>query len=208
MAEPIEIVTMESEHFEGVVALQSLCFPPPFDPELLWQLHHLKGHRELFPTGQHVAVKGGTVIGSSTCMILSESNWQEHADWEATTGGHNLAKHDPQGTTLFGVDISVHPEFRGLGVGKALYQARFAVVQSCQLARFGTACRMPDFRSASISFPGLTPEEYAQSVASGARRDRTLSPLLKMGVRLTGVIEGHMDDEESGHAAAILEWSP
>ncbi len=208
MANEIEIVPLEATHFEGVVALQALCFPPPFDPQLLWQTHHLKRHRELFPAGQHVAVKGGKVIGSSTCMILSESNWQQHADWEATTGGHNLAKHDPRGTTLYGVDISVHPEYRGLGVGKALYRARFAVVQSCSLWRFGTACRMPDFGSALVNSPALTPEEYAQSVASGALRDRTLSPLLKMGVRLTGVIEGHMDDEESGHAAAILEWSP
>jgi hypothetical protein len=29
-----------------------------------------------------------------------------------------------------------------------------------------------------------------------------------MGTQWKGVIENHMDDEESGHAAAILEWQP
>lgn len=199
---------MELEHVEGVVTLQGLCFPPPFDPELLWQPPHLIGHRELFPAGQHVALKGGTVIGSSTSMILSEDDWQKHADWETTTGGHTLANHNPFGTSLYGVDISVHPAFRGMGVAKALYQARFALVKASNLRRFGTACRMPDFQAESKRAPGLSVEEYARSVAAGLRTDRTLSPLLKMGVRLTGVIEGHMDDEESGHAAAILEWTP
>jgi hypothetical protein len=29
-----------------------------------------------------------------------------------------------------------------------------------------------------------------------------------MGLRYRGIVEGHMDDDESGDAAAILEWTP
>lgn len=36
----------------GAVALQQVCFPPPFDPDLHWDAEHLLRHIELFPEGQ------------------------------------------------------------------------------------------------------------------------------------------------------------
>ena len=38
--------------------------------------------------------------------------------------------------------------------------------------------------------------------------DRTLSVLLRYGLKFLDVIENYMPDEESGNAAALLEWIP
>ncbi|MFN3962296.1 MAG: GNAT family N-acetyltransferase, partial [Fimbriimonadaceae bacterium] len=189
----------------GVVALQRDCFPPPFPEDLLWQAEHIAHHLEIFPEGQWVAEQGGRIVASCTNLILDEAIWQAHLDWESTVGGHFLRAHTPGGTTLYGVDLSVAPASRGQGIGRQLYQARFELVRSLGLARYGTAVRMPDYLAQAA---GRTPHDYAHAVVQGILTDRTLTPLLRMGTQWKGVIENHMDDEESGHAAAILEWRP
>lgn len=202
------ILPLQPDHFAGVVGLQRVCFPPPFPEELLWSEAHLRRHLETFPEGQFVALERDLVVGSATSLIISEANWRSHADWETTTGGHFLLHHDPAGSTLFGVDVSVHPEHRGRGIARALYRARFDLVKTLGLARYGTACRIPDWQAWSASHPGQPQRSYLDAVRAGETSDRTLTPLLRLGVRCAGLIENHMEDAESGNSAAILEWTP
>ena len=201
----VTIRTTTRADIAGVVALQRDCFPPPFPEDLLWQAEHIAHHIEIFPEGQWVAEQGGRIVASCTNLILDEANWQAHLDWENTVGGHFLRTHAPGGTTLYGVDLSVAPASRGQGIGRRLYKVRFDLGRSMGLARYGTAVGMPDYLAQAS---GRTPHDYAQAVAEGILTDRTLTPLLRMGTQWKGVIENHMDDEESGHAAAILEWQP
>lgn len=189
---------------DGVVALQQACFPQPFPQEHLWQRAHLSAHLERFAAGQFVAVAEGRVVGSASSAIIGESTWQAQLGWADTLGGFGFEHHDPDGSTLYGADISVAPEFRGQGVGRALYQARFDLVRALALARYGTACRVPGFSSSSIADPSA----YVDQVVSGGRSDRTLTPLLRYGLRVVDVLRGYMPDEESGDAAALLEWTP
>jgi GNAT superfamily N-acetyltransferase len=186
-----------------MVALQRACFPAPFPEELLWNAAHLARHLQLFPEGQFVVFGGPIVIASASNTIISEENYVLHADWDATVGGPFLSTFDANGSTLYGLDISVHPNYRGKGIAKQLYRARFEFVRVLRLARYATGCRVPDFHAYAGSL-----EDYVQEVARGERIDRTLTPLLKMGLRVIGVHPNYMEDEESRNGAALLEWKP
>jgi ribosomal protein S18 acetylase RimI-like enzyme len=200
----IEVRPLQESDIPAVVDLQRACFPPPFSEDLLWKPEHLRRHLSVFPDGQLVAAEAENLVASCTNLIISEANWQAHRNWEETVGGHFLNEHDARGTTLYGVDISVHPNARMRGVARRLYEARFRLVAERGLQRYGTAVRMPNFSTSGE--PSV--HVYVRKVAAGELTDRTLTPLLKLGCRATGVIENHMEDEESGHAAAILEWTP
>ncbi len=204
----VEVLTMEQDHVSGVVALQRACFPPPFPDSLLWRQEDLMNHLARFPEGQFVVVSDGQVIGSASNLIVNEDVWIAHADWRSTTGGPAFLGHLETGTTLYGADISVHPEHRFKGVGRSLYGARFSLVRTLGLNRFGTACRIPDWREWMIVHRNSDKDTYCRAVFSGEARDRTLSPLLRIGLQYRGVIESYMSDEESGDAAALLEWLP
>lgn len=202
------VVRLSPENFEAAVALQRACFPDPFPAELLWKPEHLERHVALFPDGQMAAHAAGLVVGTASSLLVSEATWQAHGSWEATTGGLDFSGHDPGGTTLYGADISVHPDWRGQGIAKALYAARFDLVRRLGLVRFGTACRIPDWRAWSLEHRESDKSAYCRAVVAGDARDRTLTPLLKAGLEWVSVVEGHMEDFESGDAAAVLEWRP
>lgn len=201
---------MDWDDLTGVVDLQRLCFPPPFPEELLWRAEHLERHLDIFPDGQFVACLGNEVIGSASACLISEDAWLAHQPWDETLGGYFFEKFDPAGTTLYGVDVSVHPNFRGRGVGRGLYQCRFDLVRSSGYVRYGTACRIPGFREwhGRESATRAEIEKYCLGVEMGELSDRTLSPLLRYGLRRAGVIENYMDDEESANAACLLVWEP
>jgi len=131
-----------------------------------------------------------------------------HRSWSETVGGPNIEHHDQQGTTLYGLDISVHPQYRGRGVGRALYAARFDLVRAQRLTRCGTACRIPGYVQWSLDQNKPNVEQYVDEVVNGKISDRTLTPLLRYGLRFLSVIHDYMDDEESADAAALLEWLP
>lgn len=195
---------MRPEDVAGAVALQKEAFPPPFSEDLHWDPEHLHAHVTLFPEGQLVAEAGGRIIGSCSNCIISEERWNAHAPWGLTVGGPFLKNHTLDGTTLYGLDISVHPEFRGQGVGRSFYAARFSLVRDRGLRRYGTACRIPGFVASGLA----TPEEYVEAVVRGEKTDRTLTPLLRYGLASRGVIRNYMPDDESADTAALLEWQP
>jgi GNAT superfamily N-acetyltransferase len=202
------IRTLEATDAKEAAELQSLAFPPPFPQDLLWQPEHLIRHVELFPRGQFIAESAAEVVGSCSNTLVSEESWHAHRSWEETVGGPMLENFDPRGTTMYGLDITVHPAYRRLGIGRAFYEARFDLVRELGLRRYGTACRLPGFADYLSSQPESNVREYAEVVVAGHAVDRTLTPLLRYGLTYQGVIENYMDDEESGNAAALLEWLP
>ncbi len=192
----------------GAVALQALCFPPPFSDDYHWDPEHIQHHIEVFPEGQWIAEADGAIVGNCTNIILSEERWQARAGWEATAGGAYLRNFDPGGTTLYGLDIGVHPDYRRRGIARAFYAARFELVRQRGLTRFGTACRVPGWQAWSRGHNGADQTIYAREVVGGGVQDVTLTPLLRMGLAFLEVIPNYMPDEESGDAGALLEWRP
>lgn len=198
---------MEVGDIAGVVDLQRLCFPPPFPEDLLWRSEHLVRHLEIFPEGQFVALDSQSVVGSASASRISEEAWHAHRPWDETLGGFYFDSFAPCGSTMYGADISVHPSYRGQGIGRGLYECRYRAVRELGLLRYGTACRIPGYAEWAKE-RGSTVEEYCEAVVTGVIQDRTLSPLLRMGLSFCGVIHSYMEDEESGNAAASLEWKP
>jgi ribosomal protein S18 acetylase RimI-like enzyme len=196
---------MEAEDIEQAADLQSLAFPPPFPQDLLWQAGHLLEHLRLFPEGQFVAEVDGEIVGSCSNTLISEEKWHAHGNWTETVGGPLLEAFVPQGSTMYGLDITVHPDYRRMGIGREFYDTRLALCDRLSLARYGTACRMPDMRHYRNKHSGASALQYAKAVVAGDVTDRTLTPLLRYGLTFLDVIENYMEDAESGNAAALLE---
>ncbi len=197
---------MQPADVQQVVSLQVLAFPPPFSEDLHWDPEHLHHHVETFAEGQFVAVCDGSIVGSCSNTIISEDRWLAHLNWAQTVGGPFIRFHDLGGTTLYGLDITVHPAYRRQGVGGAFYQARYELVRKRNLVRYGTGCRLPDYKTFVEAHGDISVSDYACLVVDGKAVDRTLTPLLRYGLTYKGIVENYMEDQESGNAGALLEW--
>ncbi len=181
-----------------LLELQRVCFPAPYPEEQLWSKAQIASHLEHFCSGALCVEKDGLIVASATALILEHP---AHTFAQATDNGF-IGNHNPLGDTLYGVDMAVHPAWRGRGIARMLYQTRFRLVERLGLKRFQAAGRIPGLEN----HPHLSPEEYVAKVVAGELTDPTLTPQLRNGLSPVRVLHGYIEDAESRDCALLLEW--
>lgn len=191
------------EDFDGLIEIQRECFPPPFPSELWWNVEQLQNHVSHFPEGALCVEVDGRLAGSITGLVVQwEPDDSDHAWSEITDHGY-IRNHDPNGNTLYVVDISVRPAYRELGLGKWLMLSMYDVVIEKKLTRLLGGARMPGFHKRAND---ISPEGYLNMVLAGDLSDPIVSFLLRCGRVPVRIIPNYLDDEESGNNAALMEW--
>ncbi len=201
----IQVRSYSLADWDALYRIQRECFPPPFPEEQIWSREQIETHLRIFPEGALCAELNGEVVGSCTSLIIQFDPAHPDHSWAEVTDNGSITTHDPSGDTLYGVDISVRPDFRGKGVARALYQARFDLVRRLGLTRFMAGGRMPGYHKHAAQ---LTPEAYANEVIAGRIIDPVITPQLKAGLKPVEVVHNYLIDEESGNNALLLEWRP
>lgn len=184
-----------------VVALGKRVYGPGFgySPEMLaGQLAH-------FPEGQFVAVYDDRVIGYCATFRIAEALAMAPHTWVEITGGGFASRHDPDGDWLYGMDMAVDPDSRGMRIGRRLYGARKRLCQRLRLRGIAFGGRMPGLAKRAKKY--ATPEDYLKAVVDGRQRDPTLSFQLRNGFEVIGLLPGYLPyDRDSLGYAAHLAW--
>ncbi|WP_229264026.1 GNAT family N-acetyltransferase [Cohnella cholangitidis] len=199
---PVTIRNYERGDFAKLISLQALCFPPPFPSELWWNEEQLSEHVTRFPEGALCAELEGEIVGSMTALRITLDDRHTH-DWASVTDEGYIRNHEPTGDTLYVVDICVAPGYRKLGLGKWLMQSMYETVVHLGCNRLLGGGRMPGYH---LHAGKLTPQQYVDEVTTGGKYDPVLTFLLNCGRLPVGIIPDYLDDEQSAHYAALMEW--
>lgn len=200
---PALIRNYGEKDFAGLIEIQRECFPPPFPSELWWNKEQLYNHISLFPEGALCVEVDGVLAGSMTCLLVDfDERYPDHT-WEEMTDGGYIRNHNPNGNTLYVVDISVRPAYRQLGLGKWLMQSMYELVVHKGLARLLGGGRMPGYHKKAKE---LTAEQYLAMVLRGELQDPVITFLLRCGRTPLKVVSGYLEDEESCNYAVLMEW--
>lgn len=200
---PVIIRNYTNKDFAAMIRLQAACFPPPFPSELWWNEQQLKNHVTLFPQGALCVELAGEIIGSMTTLRVQFDPKNPQHTWDEMTDHGYIRCHDPDGNTLYVVDICISPKYRKLNLGKQMMQAMYQVVVELKLDRLVGGGRMPGYRQYADH---MTAEQYAQSVVNGDLFDPVLTFLLRCGRMPLALIENYLDDEESLNYGLLMEW--
>jgi GNAT superfamily N-acetyltransferase len=204
LLEEFSVVNTESWMAEPLEAIQAASFPE-MNPEELIRAEHFHAHLERFPEGQYAILERATnrVVASSTDFRTRvDFGHYQHRYIEAV-GGNWLTTHQPDGDWLYGADIGVHPDYRGLGLSKLLYQARQDLTRRLGV-RGHVFCGMPvGYGAVSHLVPV---EEYVSSLIAGEVTDPTLTPQLRRGYRAWGIVPDYIADESSAGFAVFMVW--
>ncbi len=197
----IIIKPMQPEHAEQLEALQRFVFPNLAEEELL-HAEQYKKHVEIFPEGQFVALDGDKVIGAtSSTRYHFDINNQEHHTFYEIMGGGWFTTHDPNGDWLYGMDVSVHPDYRGKGIARALYRARHYTCKILGLKGQMTVGMLNGYFAVKDNM-GI--EEYYEKVKNHELFDPTVSVQEKIGFEIVGLMKDYLNDVTCGNAGAVI----
>ena len=192
----------ESSDYDAIIAICKQVYPfeDPYTHE------ELADHGKVFPQGQFVAVHDTTeeVAGVHFTLRLRMIDFHIDDPWDILTDGGTFLDHHPDGPTLYGADIMVHPSHQHHGIAHALTdQARF-LVQEERLWRMVGASRLPGY-SKHASILGI--ENYVNGVVAGEIFDPVLTLHLKDGWTVVRPIQGYLQhDEDSVGWACVIQW--
>ena len=107
-----------------IINLQKESFADMATYGMIWPKSFLESHIDILPQGQLCIEIDGKIIGSASSLIISlKTEYMDH-DWYSITGGGLFTNHDYNGDSLYGTDLSVHPEFQRKHIGTMLYNTR------------------------------------------------------------------------------------
>ncbi|MFW5833881.1 MAG: GNAT family N-acetyltransferase [Pseudomonadota bacterium] len=186
-----------------IPAIQALCEKVYADMGS-YSRAQLRGQIQNFPDGQLVAVYDGRIIGYCSTFRVEEAAALKAHTWSEITGGGFGSRHVANGEWLYGAEVFVDPEFRGMRIGQRLYHARkdLCIRLGCKGIVFGG--RVPHLHRRQKQYP--TPEAYVDAVVHGRLRDPVLSFQLRNGFEVLGVLRNYLpsDRESLGHAAHLV----
>ncbi|MEZ6139640.1 MAG: bifunctional GNAT family N-acetyltransferase/carbon-nitrogen hydrolase family protein [Zavarzinella sp.] len=200
----VHVRLLRADDITLLVELNKAAYPTMAEENVVWGETHLLSHLRQFPEGQFVAEVAGKIVGACSSLIvnLGSEPLRNHT-WSGITDSGYFTNHDPQGDTLYGADVYVHPETRGLGVGAALYAARRELCKRKNLRRILAGGRLWNYIDYADRY---SPEEYAARVVAGEIRDLVLSFQLREGFSFRGVMPNYLRDPRSKNNSSLIEW--
>jgi predicted amidohydrolase/predicted N-acetyltransferase YhbS len=192
---------LTEEDYDRVAEIQRRCFGgmPP------WTGAQFVSHLRLFPEGQIGIEYGGELVASSSSLLLDFGIYEGHHTWAEVTDNGMIRNHNPEGKTLYGMEVMVDPKFRGMKLARRLYEARKELVRQKNLMSIVIGGRIPGYKPHAAK---MSAREYVDKVIHKVLVDPVLTTQLANGFVLKRLIQNYLpSDEESLGWATFLEWS-
>ncbi len=186
------------KHAQMLEDLQKIVFPT-LSPDELMQAKHYLNHIKLFPDGQFVVLDGDNVIGMST-TIRYHLSMKDHTFLEISDGLW-MTSHEPDGDWLYGMDVGIHPDYRGKGLAREIYRARQEVSRVLGLKGQITV-GMPNGYLDYAEIMSL--DDYFDEILRGVIRDPTVSVQERMGFELVRLIHNYLEDPQCGNGGVLM----
>ncbi len=173
-------------------------------PDAYWRESHMASLIDRFPDGQVVIKANGQLAGCALSIIVNYDDFEEHHTYKEITGNYTFDTHNSKGDVLYGIDVFIKPEFRGLRLARRLYEYRKELCERLNLRGIAFGGRIPNYHN---YIGELSPKEYIDKVKRKEIHDSVLSFQISNDFHPTKVLKGYLEgDKESAEYAVLLEW--
>lgn len=197
----IELRNLTLDDYDDLKKIMELIYGSMEGP---WMKEQVKTLLDLFPEGQICVVVNGQVVGVALSLIVDYKKFGDKHTYMQITNHYKFDTHDPKGDILYGIEVFVHPEYRGMRLARRMYDARKVLCESLNLRAIIAGGRIPGYAEYAKE---LSPKEYIEKVKYKEIYDPILSFQLSNDFHVKRVLTDYMDfDHESKGYATLIEW--
>lgn len=205
MVENIENVELEFLTLKDYKELKEVMIESyPSMPDSYWKESHIETLISKFPEGQVVIKINGELAGCALSIIIDSKEFDKNHTYEDITGKYSFDTHNSDGDMLYGIDVFIKSEFRGLRLGRRLYDYRKELCEKLNLRGIAFGGRIPNYHKYADK---LTPKQYIEKVKRKEIHDPVLNFQISNDFHPSKILKGYLDgDTSSNEFAVLLEW--
>ncbi len=171
----------------------------------VWDKNSIRKMLDIFPDGQLCIEVNGKVVACALALIVNYSKFSDNHTYKEITGNYSFDTHDPNGDVLYGIEVFVHPEYRGMRLGRRLYDARKELCENLNLRSIIAGGRIPNYNQFEND---LTPKQYIEKVKLKEIFDPILTFQLANDFHVKKILKNYLGyDTQSKAYATLLEWN-
>ncbi len=198
----IEISLLSIEDYKELKEAMITSYPTM--PDAHWKEHQIKTLLDKFPEGQVTVKVNGRIAGCVLSIVVSSEQFDKNHTYKEITGNYTFNTHQQNGDVLYGIDVFVLPEFRGLRLGRRLYDYRKELCENLNLSRIVFGGRIPNYHEYADQ---ITPRQYIERVKNKEIYDPVLNFQMSNDFHPVRVLKGYLEgDQASNEFAVLLEW--
>lgn len=169
-----------------------------------WKKESIEKLLKIFPEGQIAILVDGRIVGSALSIIVKYNHFGDSHTFKQITGNYTFSTHSSTGDILYGIEVFIEPDYRGLRLGRRLYDARKELCENLNLKAIVFGGRIPMYHKYSDK---LSPKQYIEKVKSHEIHDPTLNFQLSNDFHVKKVLKNYLPgDAESEDYAVLLQW--
>jgi len=173
-------------------------------PDSIWSKQQIKTLVNKFPEGQVVLKVNEEIVACALTIIIKYDDFRGHYTYEEVTGSYKFDTHDIDGDVLYGIEVFIKPKYRGMRLGRRLYDYRKELCENLNLRGIAFGGRIPGYHNYAKDF---TPKQYIEKVRMKEITDPVLNFQLSNDFHVTRVLKNYLDeDAASKQYAVLLEW--
>lgn len=173
-------------------------------PNSYWSERQMESLISRFPEGQVVIKVNNQIAGCALSIIVDYKRIEKVHTYQEITGNYSFNTHKPEGDMLYGIDVFIKPEFRGLRLGRRLYDYRKELCEKLNLRGVAFGGRIPNYHLYADKF---TPKQYIDKVRKKEIHDPVFNFQISNDFHPTKILKNYLEgDEASNDYAVLLEW--
>jgi len=198
----IELVYIQNEDYKAIKDVMVSAYSSM--PESYWTEEDIKKLLDKFPDGQVVIKVNGEVAGCALAIIVDYKDFDKNHTYNDITANLTFDSHKNNGDVLYGIDIFIKPEYRGLRLGRRLYDYRKELCEKLNLRGIAFGGRIPNYYKYSKE---ISPKEYIEKVKNKEIHDPVLNFQISNDFHPSRILKGYLEgDKASKDFAVLLEW--
>lgn len=198
----IELKYLKNEDYQSLK--EAMISSYALMPNAYWKEHHIQSLINKFSEGQVVIKINGELAGCALSIIVDYDTFDHNHTYAQITQNYTFDSHTKEGDVLYGIDVFIKPEYRGLRLGRRLYDYRKELCEKLNLKGIVFGGRIPNYHKYADE---LSAKEYIAKVRRKEINDPVLNFQISNDFHPARILKGYLEgDEASNEFAVLLEW--